>query len=129
MACYLSASTMNDSASICHDKLLVILHRACSEVRKFIQIGASQRAYDLADAVEFIPELMLHWRPEYCESVRDALRSYQAKYSGSGFDYLSLLDMDEVALASCYLSVESEGNEKGTTQNVLANERDLTRRS
>ena len=40
------------------------------------------------NTVEFIPELMLHWRPEFRGSVREALRLYQAKYSGSGFDYL-----------------------------------------
>jgi hypothetical protein len=103
---------MKDTDPICHDKLLVILHTACSEVRRFIQVGAYQRVYDLADAIELIPELMLHWRPECCESIREALRSYQAKYSASGFDYLSLLDMNDATFTNCYLAVESERVEK-----------------
>lgn len=111
---------MKDTNPICHDRLLIVLHTACSEIRRFSQIGASQRVYDLADAVESIPERMLHWRPEYCESIREALRSYQEKYSGSGFDYLSLLDMTEAAFMSCYLAVEYEGVEKGDAQDILA---------
>lgn len=91
------------SNGLCHEKLLVILHTACSEIRKLIQAGEQQRAYDLADTVEFIPELMLHWQPEYCEAIRDSLHCYAAKYSGSGFDYLALLEMNEAAFAGSYL--------------------------
>lgn len=92
---------------LCHEKLLLIVHMAFSEIRKLIQIGEHQRAYDLADAVEFIPELMLHWQPAHGETIRDALRCYAAKYSGSGFDYLALLEMSEADFAGCYLSPQS----------------------
>lgn len=104
---------MKDTDPIWHDKLLLILHTACSEIRRLTQIAAHQRVYDLADAVEFIPELMLHWRPECRESIRAALRSYQAKYPGSGFDYLSLLDMNEAVFTGSYLAVglDELGNE------------------
>jgi hypothetical protein len=111
---------MNSINSTCHDKLLVILHTACSEIRRFVQIGALQRAYDLADAVEFIPERMLHWSPECCESIRGALGTYQAKYSGSGFDYLSLLNMSDAAFAACYLAVDAEAIEKAAMQDMRA---------
>jgi len=104
---------MKDLDPICHDKLLLIIHTACSEIRRFIQIGACQRVYDLADAIEFIPELMIRWRPESCEAIREAVRSYQAKYSGSGFDYLALLDMDQATFTTSYLAVEQEGLEPG----------------
>jgi hypothetical protein len=99
---------MKDIDPVWHDKLLLVLHTACSEIRRFIQIAAHQRVYDLADTIEFIPELMLHRRPESRELIRGAFRSYQAKYPGTGFDYLSLLDMDETAFATCYLAVESD---------------------
>jgi hypothetical protein len=103
---------------ICHDKLLIILHTACSEIRRFIRIGAYQRVYDLADVVESIPEQMLHWGPEYCDSIREALQSYQSKYSGSGFDYAALLDMSDAAFTNCYLSIEPARIEDSTAQDA-----------
>jgi hypothetical protein len=109
---------MKDIDPVWHDKLLVVLHTACSEIRRFSRIGAHQRVYDLADTVEFIPELMLHWREESRESIRGAFRSYQAKYPGSGFDYLSLLDMDEVEFASCYLAVELDPAGNGNMPDI-----------
>jgi hypothetical protein len=109
---------MKDIDTICHDKLLVILHTACSEIRRFIQIEHNQRAYDLADSVEFIPEQMLRWRPDCCQSIREALRSYQAKYTGNGFDYLALLDMDDAVFRNSYPAVDAEGAEKEAVQGL-----------
>jgi hypothetical protein len=111
---------MKDADPLWHDKLLLVLHTACSEIRRFLQIAAHQRARDLADTIEFIPELMLHWRPECRGSIREALRRYQEKYTGSGFDYLSLLDMSEAAFTSCYLAVGSDGVENGDVQDIRA---------
>ncbi len=111
---------MRDTDPIWHDKLLVILHTACSEIRRFIRIASYERVSDLADTVEFIPELMLHWRLECRQVIREALRSYQAKHSKGGFDYLALLDMSEAAFTNCYLAVGQEGADNGEVQDARA---------
>jgi hypothetical protein len=97
---------MNDELRGLHQKLLLILHKACSEIRTFVRIGEQQRVYDLADTVEFIPELMLSWRPESRRSIESALRRYQDKYPGSGFDYLSVLAMADSDFHRWYLEIK-----------------------
>ncbi len=111
---------MKETDPIWHGKLLMVLHTACSEIRRFIQTGSDQRASDLADTVEFIPELMLHWRPECRQVIREALRSYQAKHSQGDFDYLALLDMSEADFTNCYLAAEQEGADNGEVQDARA---------
>lgn len=94
---------MSDELRLFQKKLLTVLHKACSEIRALVKLREQQRAYDLADTVEFIPELMLHWREECWDVIRNALCEYQRKYAGSGFDYMTLMDMEDEKFNSCYV--------------------------
>jgi hypothetical protein len=94
---------MSDELGLFQRKLLIVLHKACSEIRALVMLREQQRAYDLADTVEFIPELMLHWREENWEVIRNALGDYRSKYPGSGFNYMSLMDMEDEEFIQRYV--------------------------
>lgn len=97
---------MSNERRVYNKKLLVILHKACSEIRSLVKRGEYGQVYDLADTVEFIPELMLHWRRENEDSIQTALKLYQNKYFGKCFDYLSILEMNEVYFTEIYINID-----------------------
>ncbi len=76
-------------------KLHLILHRSLVESRNLALRQDCQQLFDLADTFENIPLLLNEWDPKQLETVRAGLQSYQAKYQGIAYDYLSILDMDE----------------------------------
>ena len=89
---------------ILHKKLLLLLHKACSEIRGLVRAGQADRVFDLADAVEFIPETMLNWYGDAEAVILATMRGYQKKYKGmGGFDYVTLLTLDEPTFREYYL--------------------------
>jgi hypothetical protein len=76
-------------------KLQVILHRSLVEIRNLAGCKAHDQIHDLADAVEFLPSLVLRWDGEQACLVRPALHQYEAKYPGSAGRYTCILDMEE----------------------------------
>ena len=49
----------------------------------------------MADTFEIVPFLMMRWKDEDLGYIRKILESYQAKYPGTAFDYLAMLNMDD----------------------------------
>jgi hypothetical protein len=76
-------------------KLQVILQRSLVEIRNLARSGASAQVYDLADAVEFLPALVLRWDDERARLVHPSLHQYESKYVGSAGRYTGILDMEE----------------------------------
>jgi hypothetical protein len=93
---------MDKIPPILRDKLLILLHQACCEMRTLVQIRQHQRVYDLADTVEFIPEEMFHWRTNSWDIIRSSIETYQAKYPNGAHDYLSLLHMSDQDFTMIY---------------------------
>lgn len=91
---------METNRQILFQKLLVILQRCLVQTRNLAPVG--QQIHDLADTFEIVPEMMLRWQAEDFDRVREILASYQAKYPGTAFDYLSILDMDDVDFQAVY---------------------------
>jgi hypothetical protein len=73
-------------------KILFILHRGFVEARLLALAEKCEQLFDLADAMEVLPELLLQPQDENVERVREILTRYQEKYSNQCFDYLSYLE-------------------------------------
>jgi hypothetical protein len=76
-------------------KLQVVLQRSLVEIRNLARCEGHGQVHDLADAVEFLPTLVLRWDDEQASLVRPALHQYESKYSGSAGRYTCILDMEE----------------------------------
>lgn len=83
-------------------KLCVILHRSLVEARNLSLGGQHQQLYDLVDAFEIVPSLMMAWRDENLAQVRAILSDYQTKHPQTAYDYLSILDMDSAEFVAVY---------------------------
>lgn len=88
--------------SLILDKLQVILHRGFVESRNLGLAERHQQLVDLADIFEVLALLINAWEDEKLEYVRTVLENYQSKYRGLSYDYLSILDMDEVSFRKLY---------------------------
>ena len=93
---------MDTHRDILFQKLLVILHRSLVQARNLAPGGNGQQIYDLADTFEILPELMRRWQDNDLDRVRAILADYQARYPGTGYDYLAILDMDETEFRMLY---------------------------
>jgi hypothetical protein len=78
-------------------KLLRILHRAFVQARNLALAGDCQQLSELTDTFEIVPELMARGDASSLEQIRLILREYQVNHPQAGYDYLSILDMDEAA--------------------------------
>src|SRR5436309_15707967 len=76
-------------------KLYAILQRSFIESRNLALAQACQQLYDLADTFEVLPTWLDNWQEGHLGLVRDALAQYQAKYTATASDYLSILDMPD----------------------------------
>jgi hypothetical protein len=83
-------------------KLHVVLQLALVEIRNLALSKAHQQIHDLADAVEFLPALVLRWDTEPVNLVRPALEQYESKYPDSSCRYTGILDMDETQFNQLY---------------------------
>lgn len=92
---------MGTTNSILFQKLLVILHRGLAQTRDLARSSNCQQVYDLADTFEVLPEMMAYSNVEL-DRVREILAQYQAKYPGTAYDYLAMLDMDDASFRSIY---------------------------
>jgi hypothetical protein len=83
-------------------KLCCITHLALVQVRSLIAAQNYQRAFDLADTFEPVPNWLADWKDEYLGLICSSLRRYQDKYKGEHFDYLAILEMNDTRFASTY---------------------------
>lgn len=79
------------------DRLLRILHRAFVQMRNLALKGDTQQLYELADTFEILPELMAHWDESTLGRIHHILAEYESGHPQSGYEYLSLLDGDDLA--------------------------------
>jgi len=94
---------MTDQArTIMMAKLQVILQRSLVEIRNLARSEAREQVYDLADAVEFLPSLVLRWDDELAHLVGPALHRYERKYPGSAGRYSCILEMEEQEFNQMY---------------------------
>ena len=88
---------MTDSTPFVVRKLHFILHRSYVELRMLAQGQHNQRAFDLADAFELIPQLMDHLDDTALRRIRELLCYYHEKHPDSASDFPALFDLDEAA--------------------------------
>lgn len=79
-------------------RLLRILHRAFVQARNLALRGDCQQLYEVVDTFELIPELMARWDETTLGRIRSILAEYESVHPQSGYEYLSLLDADDIAL-------------------------------
>ena len=77
-------------------RLLFIIHRAWVESRLLCMAGRVDQARDLADALELVPGAILRPRAEDLAVIRFSLGDYQARHAGRCFDYVAILDGEEM---------------------------------
>ena len=98
-------------------RLLRILHRAFVQARNLALSGEGQQLYELADTFELVPELMAHWDETTLGRIRSILAEYESGHPQSGYEYLSLLDGDDLAChANGFHLVAGHGEETGLSQ-------------
>lgn len=78
-------------------RLLRIMHRAFVQARNLAQRGDCQQLYEIMDTFEIIPELMASWDETTLDRIRGILAEYESGHPQSGYEYLSLLDKDDIA--------------------------------
>ncbi len=84
-------------------KFQVICHRSLEEIRNLALCKATGQIYDLADAVEIIPQILLHWDDERANTIRSGLVKYVERYPYSAGCYVSILDMEETVFHNLYI--------------------------
>jgi len=89
-----------DSLSL--EKLHVIMHRGFVEARNLALAQRCQQLVDLTDTFEILPLLMNSRQGDSIDEIRSVLSNYQSKYTGSSYDYLSILDKDEDTFRKLY---------------------------
>ena len=77
--------------------LLHVIHRAFVNVRNLALTGDCQQLYDLADTFELLPELMTRWDESSLGRIRNILIEYESNHPQSGYEYLSLLDGEDMS--------------------------------
>jgi hypothetical protein len=77
-------------------RLLYILHRGMVEARNLSYAGHSEQVADLADAMEYLPILMLKWNQhsDSWEMVRHVLKTYEDKYPTGRYEYTPYLEQN-----------------------------------
>ena len=78
-----------DEIKLC---VLFLLHRGLVEIRLLTGENKSRQAFDLADSLEVIPGMLKNWHEGAFNQIRLLFDTYQKKYPGEGFDFLSRLD-------------------------------------
>src|SRR5579875_2778763 len=84
------------------DKICFVIHWGCVEIRRLIQEGRHDQAFDLADTVEHIPCYLPSWRDEFLAIIVDSFQRYQDKYENKVFDYVGLLLKNSLAYQNDY---------------------------
>jgi hypothetical protein len=97
--------------SVVQARLLRILHRAFVQSRNLALRGESQQLYELADTFELLPELMSHWDEANLARIRSILTEYESGHPQSGYEYVSLLDGDDIALQANGFNVVADHEE------------------
>lgn len=91
-----------------HNKLLHIVHLVCSDIRGLSQTAPTKQIYDMADAIEFVPQILINWRPEALSTIRSVLVNLQGKYPDLGVKYTRILDMDNVEFSNTHVRVPAD---------------------
>lgn len=99
---------MSDNLRTIHDKLLYIVHLVCSDIRRLSQTASSTQIYDMADAIEFVPQVLMNWRQEALSTIRSVLVNLQGKYPELGEKYTRIIDMDNEDFSNIYVRVPAD---------------------
>lgn len=91
-----------------HNKLLHIVHLVCSDIRRLSQTAPTKQIYDMADAIEFVPQVLINWRHEALSTIRSVLVNLQAKHPDLGEKYTRILDMDDMEFSNSYVRVPAD---------------------
>jgi hypothetical protein len=107
---------LNPAPAVVQARLLRVLHRAFVHARNLALQGDCQQLYDLADTFELLPELMAHWDERTLERIRSILSEFDSSHPQSGYEYLSLLERDDITFpASGFNVVGGHGEKTGTS--------------
>src|SRR5262245_4821353 len=85
-----------------HAKVLLILHRAFVQARNLALAGERESLIELTDTFEVVPDLIARQGAGALEQVGAILAEYQARHPQGGYDYVSILGMDEGTFAAIY---------------------------
>ena len=99
---------MRDDLRTIHKKLLHIVHLVCSDIRRLTQTAPPEQIYDMADAIEFVPQVLINWRPEAVSTIRSVLVNLQGKYPDLGEKYTRILDMDDMGFSNSHVRVPAD---------------------
>jgi hypothetical protein len=92
-----------------YNKLLHIVHLVCSDIRRLSETSSRKQLYDMADAIEFVPQVLINWRQEGLSTIRSVLVNLQVKYPDLGDKYTRILDLDDNEFTSIYVRVNKPG--------------------
>lgn len=98
---------MQENLAVTHNKLLHIIHLVCSDIRRLSGTTSVKQLYDMADAIEFVPQVLMNWRQEALSTIRSVLVNLQAKYPDLGQRYTRILEMDAGEFTNIYVRARS----------------------
>ncbi len=76
-------------------RVLYVLHVALSDLRYLAKGGKNEQAYELGDALENIPGLLVNWEDGNLEKIKAQLEAYQVKYEKEGWcEYAKYLEKE-----------------------------------
>ncbi len=104
--------------SLMQARLNVILQRALVEIRNLTRLKAHQQIHDLADTVEFLPDLLIRWNDSIVPTVRAALQQYEARYATSAARYTSIWDMPEEEFNQAFRPATFEWDDETTRETL-----------
>ena len=99
---------MHDNQQSIRNKLLHITHLICSDIRRLCSTTPTKQIYDMADGIEFVPQVLMNWRPEALSTIRSVLVNLEAKYPNLGRRYTRILDMDDIEFANVQVRVPAD---------------------
>ena len=86
---------MTHPDQLLHRQLLFIVHRGLIEARMLAGGQKHQQIFDLADALENIPALLLRWEDSFLTGIVRELETYERKYPHA-FNYSSVFKWEEI---------------------------------
>jgi hypothetical protein len=103
---------MQGNLLVTHNKLLHIVHLVCSDIRSLSGTVPAKQIYDMADAIEFVPQVLMNWREEALSTIRSVLVNLQNKYPNLGEKYTRILDMDAAEFNRIYVCFHPDETDK-----------------
>jgi hypothetical protein len=99
---------MQGKLPVAYNKLLHIVHLVCSDIRRLAETASAKQVHDMADAIEFVPQVLMNWRDDALSTIRFVLVKLQYTYPDLGDKYTRILDMNSEDFISTYVSCPSD---------------------